>query len=109
MRFGCIVGAACDQSHHIRLGGGGCGRSTSSPFIAATRRANREKRMPERTPFSSLEITVWSTPDARSRSRCDQRKVIRRRRTAAPNISQPSWTSGNRRSRASTVHAIDRG
>jgi hypothetical protein len=78
----------------------------SSPFIAATRRAKREKLIPDRMPRSSLETTDWSTPEARSKSRWDQPSEVRRRFTAAPSSSHPSWTSGNRRSRASTVHAI---
>ena len=57
MRFGSIKVLRRGQSHHIRLGDGGWGR-TSRPFIAATRRAKREKRMPDKTPFSSREITV---------------------------------------------------
>jgi hypothetical protein len=93
MHSGCIGWGY--QSHQLRMGSGGSGASTSSPFIALTILANREKRMPDRIPFSSREMTDWWTPDARCRSRCDQRIAVRRRFTVAPRRSKPRWTSGN--------------
>lgn len=88
---------------------GGAGKSGSSPPSATTMPTNRRKRRPRNRPFSSRQIADWARPQRRLSSRCVQPRVVRRRLTMPPTISQPSWISGCRSRRESMLHGMSQG